>query len=199
MTIDFATIKAAIKSWAAAQSGISAIWRDEANSMVFKPVIKLHLHTVQGLGVDYLGWDYDDTLDPPDEEGGGGDYVPTVSGNRLMVLSIQCETRNQHGNNSALYYLEKLRTSLKKPSVRSGLYAACVVVTSTEATQDLSDWTDDRTESLAQLDVHLSTVVNNRDESEADSYADKMNAQGVLEAPSGTDFGFGPEDFDGDI
>jgi hypothetical protein len=186
--MDFATHKTAIKTWVEAQSGLVAQWRDEAGGWQGKPRIRLHLMSSAPLGVDWIDYDLDDELEA------GSDFVPTVRGNRMLVLSMLCQTRNQAGNNTASYYLEKLRTSLKKPSVRTGLYAAGLVVSSSEAVQDLAAWVDDRVESEAQLDVHLAAVVNSRDEAEAGSYADHMTTTAEFTTPTDDTVGWTDEE-----
>jgi hypothetical protein len=186
--MDFAAYKTAIKTWVEAQSGLIAQWRDESGGWQGKPRIRLHLMSSAPLGVDWLGYDLDEGLED------GSDFVPTVRGNRTLTLSILCETRNQTSNNTASYYLEKLRTSLKKPSVRTGLYAAGLVVSSSEAVQDLAAWVDDRVESEAQLDVHLATVVNSKDEAEAGSYADRMTATAEFTTPADDAVGWTDEE-----
>jgi len=181
MTLPIATFRTAIKTWVEAQSGITAQWRDHAGGWQSKPRIRLHLQDSNDLGVDWLHWAQDTDLDV------GEDFVPTVQGNRSLLLTMICETRDQSGNTTAMYYLEKLRSSLKKPSTRATLYAAGLVVSSTEPLQDLTSWVDDRIESKAHLDVHLSAVVNDRDENEADSFTEKYTTSGTMTTPAGDD------------
>jgi len=189
MTLPFVTFKAAIKTWVEAQSGLVAQWRDEKGGWHQKPRILLHLMDSSGVGEDFLEYVQDTDLDV------GSDFVPTVKGNRAMLLSMIAETRDQSGNNTALYYLEKVRTSLKKPSTRSTLYTAGLVASSAEPAKDISKWLDDRVESKAHLDVHLSAVVNDRDEGEAESYVQKATVTGELTTPAGDNAGWVAEEF----
>ncbi len=186
--MSIATYKTAIKTWIEAQAnGATLQWRDEAGTWQSKPRIRAHLSAGADVGVDWLSWDYDSELSA------GSDFVPTVLGNREFLLSLVCTSRDQ--TDPAIAYLEKVRTSCKKPSVRAVLYAAGLVISSTERTQDLSSWVDDRTESQAQLDVHLSAVVQERDENEADSYVDHYTATGALTTPAGADAGPGEDEY----
>lgn len=183
-----ATYKTAIKTWIEAQAnGATLQWRDEPGVWQAKPRIRAHLSGDDDLGVDWLSWDLDGELPA------GADYVPTVNGNRELLLSLVCETRDQ--TVPAIDYLRKIRTSVKKPSVKAVLSAAGLVVTSTERTIDLDDWTDDRIESMAQLDVHLAAVVQERDEAEADSYVDHYTATGTLTTPADEDAGPGEGEY----
>lgn len=183
MTLPLATYRTAIETWIAAQSGITVQARDNKGGWQSKPRIRYHLQDSDDLGVDWLSWAQDEDLDA------GADYVPTVHGNRSLLLSIQCETRDQSGNTTAMYYLEKLRSSLKKPSTRATLYAAGLVVSSAERVMDLSSWVDDRIESKAHLDLHLSAVVNDRDEAEGESFVEKTTVTGTFTTPAGEDIG----------
>ena len=189
MTLALTTIKAAIKTWVEAQSGLKAQWRDEAGGWQGKTRIRLHLRSFDSLGVDWLAWEQDEELSAPN------DLVPTVQGNRMMVLEIMCESRDQRGNTSAPYYLEKLHTSLKKPSVRSILYAAGLVASSSEAVLDLPSIVDNRIESKAQLDIHLAAVVNERDEDEGDSFVETVEIAGEFVQPDDSTLGWDKESF----
>lgn len=187
MAMDFAAYKAAIETWVAAQSGLTVQWQDESGGWQGKPRIRARLHSSRPLGQDYLVWAEDTDLDD------GEDFVPTVQGNRLLELKLYCRTRNQHDNNTAPYYLEKVRSSLKKPSTRATLLAADLVVASAEAVQDIEIVVDNRRESYAYLDVHLATVVNDRDESEADSWPESVVTTAELVAPDDSDMGWTDE------
>lgn len=195
--MDFATYKTAISTWVEAQSGLTCQWRDEAGGWQGKPRVRAHLRSSRALGVDYLVWDHDTDLSatPPYtvENPFTSDYVPTVQGNRQLTLTLKCESRNQSGNNTAIYYLEKLRSSLQKPSTRSTLYAAGLVVTSAEQVIDLAKVLDDRIESVATLDLQMAAAINDRDEDEADSYADNVTVSADLTKPDTTSGGWSEE------
>jgi hypothetical protein len=190
MTLPFAAFKTAIAAWVEAQSGTTFQWRDESGGWQSKTRIRGHLSNSDVLGEDFLTWAQDTDLDV------GSDFVPTVSGNRTLRLSLYCHSRDQRGNNTASYYLEKIRASIKKPSVRAGLYAAGLVITSTEPVQDIALTIDDRVESRASLDIALAAVVNVRDEAEADSYVDNTVISADLETPAGETKGWTEETFE---
>ena len=190
MTLPFATFKTAIATWVEAQSGVQFQWRDEAGGWQSKTRIRGHLSGSGDLGEDFLAWEQDTDLDA------GADFVPTVSGNRTLLLTLYCHSRDQRGNNTAPYLLEKIRASVKKPSVHDALYAAGLVITSTEPVVDIPLTVDDRKESRASLDIRLAAVVNVRDEDEADSYVDNTVISADFETPAGETKGWTEETFE---
>jgi hypothetical protein len=187
--MDIATFKNAIKAWVEVQAGISAQWRDEQGGWQGKTRARLHLHSSRSVGVDFLYHEQDQSLPA------GEDYVPTVMGNREITLSIKVESRDQDGNGVAIWYLEKLRTSLRKPSVRAGLYEAGLSFSTVETPQDLDKWLDDRIESVAVMDVHFNAAVNERDADEATSFVETTEIGSTLTDPAGNDVGWDPESF----
>jgi hypothetical protein len=196
MTVPLATYRDAIKTWVEAQSGCTAQWRDDTGGWQTKPRIRMHLHDSAGRGIDWIDWaqDAELTATPPytEENPFVPDFVPTAKGLRVLTLTLIAETRDQ--DTTAMHYLEKLRTSIKKPSVRMALYSAGLVIESCENVLDLESLVDDRIESKAHLDVHLACVVNDRDESEADSYVETFTIDGSLTTPADADAGPGEEE-----
>lgn len=178
---DIATYKTAIKTWVEAQgSGITAQWRDQEGGWQPKTRARLHLSNVVPRGVDTIRYDQDATL------AAGVDYIPTFSGCREITLSIEITSRDQSGSNVAIWYLDKLRRSLRKVSVRDALRAAGLGFATTGPTQDLSSLVDDRLESKAQMDVFFNAVVNEEDEDEADSVVETWKVTTDFTEPDGT-------------
>ena len=186
--MNIAIYKTAIKSWVETQSGLTAQWRDERGGWQAKTRARLHLHTTQAVGVDHIRWEQDTDLDP------GEDFVPTFSGNREITLSIFVESRDQSGSNVASYYLEKLRTSLRKESVKSTLRTAGLAFSTAEAVVDLTSWVDDRIESKASLDVHFNAVVNETDTDAVDSFVETVEIAAEMTNPSDEDVGWDAEE-----
>jgi len=189
--MNIATYKTAIKTWVEAQSGITAQWRDEAGGWQSKTRARLHLHGTKAKGTDWVSYTQDTDLDP------GVDYIPTFKGNREITLSIFVESRNQAGSNVAIWYLEKLRTSLRKDSVKALLKTAGLAYSTVETPQDLSQWVDDRIESKASMDIHFNAVVNEIDADEADSFVETAGIAATLTKPDGADTGWDEEAFPG--
>jgi hypothetical protein len=164
--MNLSTYRTAIKTWVEAQAAIPAQWRDAAGGWQSKAFALLHLQGSQGKGVDWLAWSQDTDLDP------GEDLVPTVQGCRALTLSILVKSRNQ--DYTAMGYLEKLRASLVKPSVKAALRTAGLAFSTVEAVADLDGWYDDRTESVASLDVHFNAVENEEDVAEAGGFPEAV-------------------------
>jgi hypothetical protein len=183
--------KDALRAWVDAQSGLTsaAQWRDESGGWQSKTRALLHLSSARGLGTDIKIWNQDGG------EPAGSDYIPTFSGLREFTFSIFVESRDQKDGGIATTYLEKLRASTRKSSVRTALTAAGLSVSTTEEVQDLSHWVQDRWESKAQLDVHLNAVVNEVDTDEADSFVQTFGVTAELEDPAGSDRGWTEEEF----
>ena len=160
------TYKTAIQAWVTDQLGIPVQGRDSSGGWQGKAFARVHLHGGGGVGVDWLAWAQDETADP------GEDFIPTVQGCRALVLSVLVRSRD-HGH-TAGEYLDKLRTSLAKPSVKEALRTVGLAFSTAENVVDLDGWDNDRTESVASLDVHLNAVVNERDVEEADSFVNAI-------------------------
>jgi hypothetical protein len=169
--MNLAAYRTALAAWVEAQAGISVQWRDAAGGWQGKTRARLHLLNSTGVGTDEVRYEQDTDLAP------GVDFVPTFCGVRQITLQILVTSRDQ--NMPAAYYLEKLRTSTGKQSVRALLSAAGLAVSSVEGVVDLTSVVDDRVESQASLDVHLNAVDNETDSTEATSYVEKVGVAAV--------------------
>ena len=190
MSLDLFTIKGALQAWVNTQgAGVVAVWRNEARPFTPKARALLNIIASGSLGVDQLRWAQDTTI------AAGEDFVPTVSGNRLFTLSILVQSRDQRPECEASWYLEKLRTSLHKPSVQDAFRAAKIAYQTTEPLQPLDETRDDRVESIAQLDVHFGAAVNERDTDEGGSFVERVEVTGNLTTPGGDNVGWVDEEF----
>jgi len=174
---DLTAIKTVLLQWVDAQAGvgIKGHFRDDPEDWHIKPRVHLHLHGSKGVGVEFTEWDQDTTLDVNGQPvyPAGADFMPTVKGDRTITLSLFAESRDQ--TRPAWSILEKLRTSLRKASVKALLKTVGLSYSTTEAVVDLTSLVDDRVESSASLDVHFNAVVNDRDVVEADSYVSTVD------------------------
>jgi hypothetical protein len=177
--MNWKSIQEALVVWVEAQSGLKAQWRDEAQVFQAKARLKLSILTSSANGIDETRWEFDGT------RALGQEMVPRFCGNRNFTLSIQCETRDQRPEGAARHYLEKLRTSLLKPSVRALLNTAGVAYQSAAAIANLGGILDGREESRAVLDVFFSAVVNERDVNESGSFVEKIEVSHDLEKDQG--------------
>jgi uncharacterized protein (UPF0254 family) len=185
MSID--VYKPAIKAWVEAQAGITAQWRDEQGGWQAKTRARLHLSNILPRGVDMFRYNQDLSL------AAGEDLVPTISGLRELLLEIKVTSRDQSEDNVAIAYLDKLRRSLRKRSVRTSLNAAGLAHSTTEVTQDVTTILDDRRESVAVMEVHFNAVVNERDAEEATGHVETFKISSALIADSGRDRGSSEE------
>lgn len=126
-----------------------------------------------------------------------GDAGVTICGDRALVLSIMVKSRDQSPTKTAMWYLEKIRTSLGKPSVLSALKTAGLAFARAENVQDLDGWLDDRIESVGVLDIHLNAVVNESDDdhTESGSFVETVEIAAELLDPLENDLGWDSESF----
>lgn len=182
--MDFSTIRPALKSWVSTQLGIDTVWRDEAQDYTVLPRAKLNMISSRGVGIDELRHNIDEGQPL------GSDLVPTVSGLREFTLSIFVESDDQTAGNTAMQYLENLRTSLSKPSVIAGFKAAEVAWQRAEPVVPIEQKFDDFVESAASLDVVFNANANEADTDEGGSYVSTAEVTAHLLDPGGSDVGW---------
>lgn len=193
MTLTADTIRPAIKAWVESQlPNASVVWENEAEAAGFQPqtVVRLNTLTSGAVGIDELRWTHD--AGEPDP---AIDFTPTVSGNREFTLSILVSNRDQRATLDAHWHLEKLRTSLQKPTVRDALRVAGLSLQRYQPIQPLNEERKGRVESKASMDVIFNAVVNDTDTAEAGSYVEKAGITGTLYDLDGEDVGWVDEEF----
>lgn len=190
MSMAFDVYGPAVVAWIEGQltaDSVTAQFRHQQGGWQGKARARLQFISSRDLGTDELRWATDVG------EPAGSDHIPTVNGNRLLTLSILMQTRDQRHDKTARYYLEQLRTSLRKPSVKTALYAAGLAYATSETIQNLDRWVDDRWESQAQMDIHFNAVAIDRDTAEGASYVDTVIHSATIETPAGDDVGWTDE------
>lgn len=159
--IDWQTIQDTLREWMAQASGLRTFWRGESIPLEDRPYAELAVGSSQGLGVDETRLEYDDTQ-PQNRE-----MVRTQCGNRLFTLSCVVRTRDQRPTGAARFYLEKVRTSLRKLSTLQRFRTAQLAVVGAEPLINLDvifdQSTSGREESQAVMDVRFATVANETD------------------------------------
>lgn len=177
MTVNAEAYRDGVISWVNTQLAgeVTAQMVYEQGQWQGKARARLNFPTIAPVGNDALRWEQDEELDP------GEDFIPTVVGNRQVTLSILMQTRDQRPTKSATYFLEKLRTSLKKPSVRAALYAAGLAHATTSGIVPLDRVVDDRWESQASMDVIFNAVAIETDTAEQNSYMDTVGVAATLD------------------
>lgn len=201
--MDIAGYKVALRTWVADQCGIGTPlagakivqWRDEKGGWQSKPRIRLHLKNPAGVGIEHTIWEQDEDLEGAE---GGADTVPTIRGDRTITLEIDAESRDQDGDGVAIFYLMKLKLSLRKPTVQAALRDAGLAFSTSESPLDISSWVDGRLESRATMDIHFNAIVEEIDTDEAQSFVETFGIAAELTTPAGDDVGWEETEF-GDI
>lgn len=192
MSMAFDTYKPALLTWvetygslpaagAVKARPLEAVWQHEQRPWVGKARALLRMHTTRSRGVDQVKWDQDVTLPA------GADMVPTVFGVRELTLSILVETRDQTAAGDAQVHLERLRTSLRLPTVQAAFRAAGLAFAASVPVVNLDEVVQNRMESRAVLDVFFNAIAElTEPTSSADSYVEKVETSADFDTGDGT-------------
>lgn len=172
--MDWAVQQAAIEKWFKGVTGLPVSWDKQAAQNNKRPSAELGVFSFKGVGEDELRFEVDDDADD------GRDLLYTVVGHRLFTLTCKVRSRDNRPGYAAAAYLEKARTSLAFPSTRTIFSDAEIALVNAEALVELPGSFDNREESFAVLDIHLSTVVNESDESEFATYINTVEVTSDL-------------------
>lgn len=173
--MDWATIQDAIKAWAAAQSGLTASWRNELESWVTQDRLWLQILSSNDVGHDEIRYTTNGGAAPE------VDQEPTFSGLREFTLQITCESRDQYAASHAIHHLEVLRASLYKPSVVDAFTTAKIAVADILAVTQQDREYEGRWISQASMDVLFNSVSNVTDTDEATGLIDKAEISTTME------------------
>lgn len=187
MSVD--VYKPALLSWVIAQAGITAQWRDEQGGWGSKTRARLHLFGLDDVGIGHESVEQDTELEA------GEDLVPTYHCDQEVTLTIDVTSRRQDGAQVAIVYLQKLRRSLRKDTVRSALRTAGLACSRTEAPQDLTSDVDGRLESRATMDLFFNAVYDERDEAQAESFVETIEVSSTFEDSAGGTRGQDDEEY----
>ena len=160
MSIDFTTFEDEVLAWFKAETGLAfARWMHrKTKRFQAKQWGELHVLSVQGLGVD-------EVIGALGSGGAGADFDQQVSGQRLITVSCRVKSRSQNPTFTARHFLEKARTSLRKPSVRATYFVPNnIAIVRHMALVDLDFRQDSRIVSLTNLDIVFATSVNEADD-----------------------------------
>lgn len=153
-----------LEKWVKQNADIPVVWSTEAAENHKPPVAQLKISAFQQIGEDEKRAELDE--DATD----GRDLMYTVTGQRRFTLGCKIRSRDNRPGYAAIAYAEKLRNSLIKPTTIVLFQSAEISVHQAEATVDLSNIFQDREESIAVLDIHMGTVVNESSEREFATY-----------------------------
>jgi hypothetical protein len=177
MTVDFVNIERTIKDWFADATGLGAEsveWAGSADTHKQRPYGEMKISAFQGKGVDENVTTLDET------QPAGRNLTRNTQGNRQFILSLKVISRDRNPSQQALYFIEKARTSLSKPSVKAALREAELSVAETmPTTNDFTSY-QGRHENWAVLDVKMNTVVNEEDTREQGSVIETIDVTSVV-------------------
>jgi hypothetical protein len=140
---------------------IPVIWFHENMPRPTKPYLAIHLSTINSKGVDYVGI--------PNNSG-----IAEIVGNRDLSLLIQ-----GFGENS-MNWMEKLKTSLEKPSIQLILRVANLVFVERLGINCIAEVVDNRFEERNQMDLRFRFAQIDSDNTGLIEHA---NVTGTLKGP----------------
>ena len=114
----------------------------------------------------------------------GEEIEVQISGQRLITVAVRVKSRDQEPLRTARFYLEQLRTSLRKPAIRAThLQPASIAVVRAMPTNDLDFTRQKRVEAFTNMDVIFATVVNELDV--ATTYIETVRVTSDIKNPAG--------------
>ena len=166
--IDWTKIHSALKDCFEKGTGLAFIWENEATEFLPKP------YGLLNIAQSSAPWR--DDLYIINE---AGDYVTYLVGARDINVNIQVFSRSHSPNENARYFLEKARTSLRKPTVEELLKGAGLTLLETHPLVELDFSFDQRKESRAAFDAVFRLQEIERDVPEAEAFSDHINLVGT--------------------
>jgi hypothetical protein len=155
--MDIEAIEETLEAWARAQTGLPAAWRNKPATMQIKLPARIELDgptLIESPGQDWL----------MHEDASDTQVQPTVVGNREFTVTIRAVGRSQAGNSRGQFWIERLRASLKKPSVLALFQDANIAVVTAGPTAQYDAAFDNRVESIAAMEVRFATTIAETDE-----------------------------------
>lgn len=163
--IDFDTFYEILKEWGGQQIDKRFVKRDEAseyrNTTKDGPVFgTLHVISVRNVGRDEIR--YTALPNPLPNR----DLQLEICGNRIVGVDISVHSRDQRPQNDALVYVEKLKTSFRKPTVLDTFFENNISFVRMGETTDRSTIFDDRWESIAGFVAEFGVGISEIDQRE---------------------------------
>jgi hypothetical protein len=178
--MDWALMQKTLTGWFQQNTGIPVIWGTQAAEHQQPPYAELRITAFQQIGEDENRAAFDDTATD------GRDLKYTVCGQRRFRLGCKITSRDNRPGYAAQAYAEKARNSLIKRSTTAMFRGAEMAVFKAEPTIDLGTIFQDREESVAILDIHMGTVVNESSEREYTTYINTVEVTSNTLDTSGT-------------
>lgn len=182
--MNWTTVQDAIKTWFSNGTGLTVVWFNQPRPRMDKPMGLLQILSVTSYGTDNIEFNVNVSGDP------GVDYVPTVRGQRSLVVTCQVYSRDQSANLDAINYLERARAYSRLPNTRETLLAAGVTLWNIGDTVVMDALFDKRIESRASFDVTFGIAENIEFSNSADSnsWIERVEMSGDFEPEDGPDF-----------
>lgn len=159
--MDLESIETVLLAWVKTATGMPGAWRDKPGTMQVKLPARIELDgptLIEQRGQDWLIYE-DDDVDPDADP----TVTPTVVGNREFLVTVRSVGRSQEGNSRGQYWIERLRASLKKPSVLEAFREANIAVVMAGPTHQYNAPFDNRVESIAAMEVRFATTIAEQD------------------------------------
>ncbi len=157
----------AIVAWIENSLGIKAIWMNQARQNIPKPFVTLQIISMRSIGEDEVRYETELLNDPGHEE------VPTVAGLRQITIRVIAYSRDQRAGLDGVFFIEKARSSLWRPTIKTALQTAGIGYVSDQPliSQDASF--DQRYESICAMDVTFNVAYNLTNAEDETGYIDK--------------------------
>lgn len=143
---------------------LPCVWRDQERPFVDayqNALVLLSVSSVSAIGIDERRIELDAAKlasVPPAE------LEPTQTGLRRVVLQVQVDAYDQDARNRARFFLERIRTRLRRPSSESALDGIETGLIDIAPIVVIGNVVDGRVYSRATMDVNLHVSVNERDQ-----------------------------------
>ena len=165
--IDWAKIEKVLEKWYTHATGLKMVWSGQSAVHLQRAYGELSISSTVGIGVDENIVTYDSTKPT------GRELVRTACGNRQFTLGCKVVSRDARPTKASIYYMEKVRTSLHKPSTIALFETAELSVATILASVDSLNPYQKREENWSIMDVRMNTVANETDAREEGGYIDK--------------------------
>jgi len=185
--MDFAAYETAFRSWIEAQlPEVPVQYSTQKGGWQGTPRARINILASLRRGYDDTRWIED-----------GDQLTPTFEGHRELTCSVEIRSRDQRLDKSARYYLEKLRTSIRKPSVQDLFTDAGLAYQTTAGVVNLDEEKDGRIESVAVLDFIFNAIAQETDADEALDYVETNLIESTIDTPAGDNVGWSEDTFGG--
>lgn len=180
--MNHAAIDPALKTWAAALTGIPVacvLWENEPRVQHNGALVILRWVSEVGTGVDATHWTFASNADPLQE------MTPTTTGNRVAVLQVDIEVHDQRSGVNAGAVASTARTRVSWPRLLAQLAAVSLALANVGQSLVTDYEVDGRFVSRRTLEVRLNGVASEADTDGRTSYIATVGTTGGITNPTG--------------